>query len=430
MRPNILVITSHDSGRHLACYGAGVATPAIDSFAASGVKFTRMFSVAPICSPSRGALLTGTFPQRNGLMGLAGGQWAWELNDYHRHLSHVARTAGYATHLFGHQHDTDFVERLGFDELHAYLSPHDRSPAKNAPAIAEAFAAFCRERPSDPPFYAQMGFFETHTPHDFGGAVADDPADVEIPPFTCADDQTVRQAVAALNGATRQLDRAIGITLQALRDCGIERDTLVLFNTDHGPELPRGKWTMLDGGLGIASILRYPAGGVSHGRTCNGLFSNIDFLPTLADLTGLNIPHNCDGLSYANSARDAQSTLVNDAIYALSVGSEYAVRTNRYKLIRRFQGERVPSRAHGPDGRPLLMPTLRLFDLSIDPLELNNLADDPAHATALHEMDSRLWRWLESVQDPILRGPVPTPYYRTAIAAYHQWQQQPESHSR
>jgi len=416
-QPNILVITAHDSGAHYGCYGAGVATPAIDALAGDGVRCTRMFAVAPICSPSRGSLLTGQCPQRHGMMGLAGGPWAWELTDPQRHLSHVARRNGYGTHLFGHQHDTDYVERLGFDQLHQYLSPHNRDPQINAPNIARAFAEFVATRDAGKPFYAQMGFFESHTPWNFGGAV---PTDGPVPEWCQQDDDATRKRVAALNGAMRRVDDAVAIVTNALRTAGIERDTLVLVNTDHGPELPRGKWTMLDGGLRIGFVVRYPAGGITGGRTCELLLSNADFLPTLAELTGLHVDHAMDGVSVAATWRGGSAgSSVRDETHHISVDSEYAVRTDRFKLIRRFRGERI----EGLDatGRPNLIPAARLFDLVADPLELNNVIDDPAYAKAYGEMHDRLWRHLEAVGDPILRGAVATPFYEKSIRAYHTW---------
>lgn len=101
-RPNILIISTHDTGRHFGCYGVPTArTPAIDGLAAEGVKFNRMFAASPICSPSRGALLSGQYPLTNGLVGLAGGNWNWELADYRVHLSHRLRDLGYHTAMFG-----------------------------------------------------------------------------------------------------------------------------------------------------------------------------------------------------------------------------------------------------------------------------------------------------------------------------------------
>lgn len=421
--PNIVVLTSHDSGRHFGCYGAGVETPNIDALAADGVRCTAMFAVAPICTPSRGALLTGQCPQRSGLMGLAGGPWMWEMRDPAAHLSHVARAAGYATHLFGHQHETDDVARLGFDALHTYLSPHDRDPANRAPAVARSFADFCSGRERSRPFYAQMGFFETHTPWAFGGAVADDPARVRVPTFANRDDDATRRQVAALQGAARQLDEAVGIVTAALRESGFEDDTLVLFNTDHGPELPRGKWTLLDGGLGIAFIVRWPAGGVRGGRTSDWLLSNADFVPTLAELTGLPTSHPLDGRSFAPALRgEAGAMPARDEVHALYVDvPQYAVRTRRYKLVRTFRGTRQEPPSVDDADRPRLVPAAQLFDLAHDPLELHDVAADSAYRETLTDMDGRLWRWLEAVGDPILRGPVPTPFYERAIGDYHRW---------
>jgi N-sulfoglucosamine sulfohydrolase len=417
VRPNILVITSHDSGRHYGCYGAGVSTPNIDALAADGVRCSQMFSVAPICSPSRGSLLTGQWPQTHGMMGLAGGPWAWELFDYQRHLSHVARNVGYSTHLFGHQHDTDYVERLGFDRLYQYLSPHNRDYNINAPNIARAFADFAKTRDTSRPFYAQMGFFETHTPWDFGHAT---PVDgVPVPDWCQQNDAETRQRVAALSGAMKRVDEAVGICMAAIREAGIDRDTLVLVNTDHGAELPRGKWTMLDGGLGIGFMIRYPAGGVSGGRVCDQLLSNVDFLPTLVELIGLPVKHGMDGKSFAPALRGEPQPIVRGETHHISVDSEYAMRTGRYKLIRRFRGERIAGL--DPTGRPNLIPAVRLFDLERDPLELNNVAYDPAYTAVSEDLHNCLWRHLESVHDPILRGAVTTPFWHKAIKDYHAW---------
>ena len=103
--PNI-IITTHDTGRHFGCYGVETAhTPAIDAIAEDGFKFTRYFTTSPVCSPSRGAMLTGRYPQSNGLIGLTHSPWHWRFNEGERHLSHILRDAGYHTALFGLQHD-------------------------------------------------------------------------------------------------------------------------------------------------------------------------------------------------------------------------------------------------------------------------------------------------------------------------------------
>lgn len=429
-RPNVLVITTHDSGRHFGCYGIPtVRTPNIDALARDGVKFTRMFATSSICSPSRGSLLTGQYPQRNGLIGLAGGCWRWEMHDPTRHLSHVMQRAGYRTALFGIQHETSQPGRMGWQQHDPYLPAAEPGAPKDAVRVAQGFAEFIRrEGAEDRPFYAQMGFFETHTDYLRGPVEPDDGEGVHIPAYAeeklgqardgmaHPGDEALRDHLAAFQGSVRHADRAVGIAMEALREAGLEENTLVLYNTDHGVELPRAKWTMYDPGIGVAFILRWPGGDLTGGRTCDRMLSNVDFLPTLSELIDLPVEHDMDGVSFASALeRGSEGNGPREAVFSLFVNAElYAARTERYKLIRNFKEMYEPA----PEGgRRWAVPT-KLFDLEQDPLELNDLSDDPACAGVLEEMNGRLWDWLERVDAPILRGRVRTPYYEMSIADY------------
>lgn len=397
-----------------------------------------MFAASSICSPSRAALLTGQWPQRNGVVGLASAPYSWDLADARRHLSHVLREAGYETALFGMHHDAIDTASLGFDAVDPDALPEGQQSPRFGVRTAGAFSSFLRRRGArSRPFYAQIGFFETHTPFNHGGIEPDEAKGVWVPPFVEEpegqhlfrlhsgqpvdpfDAASMRRYVAALQGSVRCADDGVGIALDALRACGLERNTLVLFNTDHGLELPRAKWTLHDAGLRVAFILRWPGGGIGGGRTCDALHSNVDFVPTLADLTGLPVRHPLDGVSFAPSLRGAPPHApMRDAVFALFVNEElYGARTVRYKLIRSFQ----EGFDFDAQGRRRLRKPVRLFDLAADPLELRDVSDDPAYAAALSDMNARLWSWLESVDDPILRGPIPTPFYRRATADYQRW---------
>ncbi|MHB0936023.1 MAG: sulfatase family protein [Armatimonadota bacterium] len=426
-RPNIVIITTHDSGRHFGCYGVPtVRTPAIDALAADGVLFTQMYAASSICTPSRGALLTGQYPQTNGLMGLSEGIYNWTLRDHRRHLSHVLRAAGYRTYLFGLHHETRFHDQLGFDARNPCAAA---GPPQYALRTAGDFANFLREQGrGERPFYAQVGFFETHTPWTAGEVAPDDSRGVWMPPYTEDDDQRnlfkrhswyfnpfdeadTRRAVAEFQESLRCADQAVGMICAALRESGLEENTLLLFNTDHGPELPGAKWTMYDPGIGIAFILRWPGGGVTGGRQCDWLLNNTDFLPTLAELLDLPVAHAMDGVSFASALRGAGEP-PRDTVFSLFVNEElYCARTIRYKLIRRFAESHFPA--------------VQLFDLQHDPLERRDVAANPAYADALAGMNARFYAWLERVDDPILQGPIRTPYYESAIADYNADQDAP-----
>lgn len=425
--PNIVVVTCHDTGCHFGCYGADtVHTPAIDAFAADGVRFDGMFAVSPMSSPSRGSLLTGLYPQENGLVGLAGGRWGWELRSPALHLASMLSKAGYDTTLFGVHHETggDPMVTLGFEH---------RVVGGSAIDTASAFDEFCRTRhQGSSPFYAQVGFFETHTPYDFGDTPSDDERGVDIPLYVAphvecgpthlrffADDPAKTHAhMAGFQGSVRRADAGFGLIMESLRATGLDTDTLVLFTVDHGPELPGAKWTLFDPGLHVAFILRWPGGNVVGGRVCDWMLSNVDFLPTLHALTGIPLASHFSGYSFAAGCdRDGASlSSPRDAAYGVYImGDAYAVRTDQFKLIRGF-GECPPD----PDSGNLC-PLAQLFDLHADPLETRNVIDDPAYAAAAELMNGLLWQWLEDVDDPILNGPVPTPTYHQAIAPYRHW---------
>ena len=115
-RDNVLIVHWHDLGRYLGVYGhADVSSPRLDQLAAQGILFTRAHATAPLCSPSRGSLFTGRYPQSNGLLGLA--HHGWEYRSGVRTLPHLLTESGWHTALFGMQHETSCPSRLGFDEF-------------------------------------------------------------------------------------------------------------------------------------------------------------------------------------------------------------------------------------------------------------------------------------------------------------------------
>lgn len=161
--PNILFMTSHDTGDWLGCCGhRRVHTPNLDSLAAEGCRFANSFCTSPVCSPSRGAMMTGRYPQTNGLMGVIQTPYRWCFHEGERHLSHLLSEQGYHTVLFNHQHEAPHDSPLGFRErrlvdcgsFELLAGEH----VSTADQTAEAVSQFLSERSSvDSPFYAQVG---------------------------------------------------------------------------------------------------------------------------------------------------------------------------------------------------------------------------------------------------------------------------------
>lgn len=427
-RPNIVVITTHDSGCHFGCYGVPtVQTPHIDALAADGVRFTRMYATAPICSPSRASLMTGQYPARHGLLGLTGvsrdgtRNWGGRMTDPSHHLSQTVRNWGYQSVLFGHQHEVGEPDVPGHDLINPAANGAEPLTSHAASAVAARFAQWVGGRSGQTPFFAQIGFHETHTPYDANGIQPDDTRGVWVPPYcenpgvrrafaglsralaNAHDDAALRQHLAMFQGSLRAADHSVGVILQSLREAGIENDTLVLFNTDHGPELPHAKWTVHDAGCRIAFILRWPGGGIRGGTTCDDLLSNADFVPTLAQLLGVDVPYPVDGVSFAGAlTTPAIKTVPRDAVLSyMHYGNIFSLRTDRFNLIRCLKGG-VQATDRGYRTRY----PFELFDSKCDPLELKDVSKDAAYSADLQSLEKRFWKVLEDLEDPILRTPL------------------------
>ncbi|MCC5842652.1 MAG: sulfatase [Verrucomicrobia bacterium] len=404
-KPHLIVISTHDSGKWFGCYGHGtVHTPHIDRLASEGVTLDGYFSVSPICSPSRGAAMTGLAPQRNGLVGLT--HHGFRLNDGVKHAAELLRERGYEPVLFSFQHEADEGgwKRLGFERYEVPQTGDPQYPFmfKSAPEVAEGFAAFLETRSDDRPFYAQIGFNETHTPFWFGGAVPDRSRGVEVPPYLERTGEAEHH-FAGLQGAIRQADEGVGRILAALDAHGLRDETIVVFTSDHGIESRRDKWTLYDPGLEIPCIFRGP--GIPAGRRLGDVQSNLNFLPTLLQLAGLPPLAEADGTAFADRVCDPEGASPDEAPFfgVYYNGACRCIRTRAYKLIWNLGPE--PYRVPPPErldasGPAVARPVWELYDLRADPDEFNNLAGSEALRETESDLRTQLLKWLRDVGDP------------------------------
>jgi N-sulfoglucosamine sulfohydrolase len=410
--PNIVYIHSHDSGRYLQPYGHAVPTPNLQRLASEGMLFRKAFSAAPTCSPSRSALLTGQCPHQNGMLGLA--HRGFQMTDYNRHIVHTLRSAGYVSVLAGLQHVAPKPEMIGYDEI---ISPKSTSAVAVAPVAAKFL-----DRTHTKPFFLDVGFFETH--REYPAPTAADDERYTMPPTPIPDTPQTRKDTAAYHASARVLDAGVGQVLDALERNGLSGNTLVISTTDHGVAFPLMKCNLEDFGWGVSMIMRGP-GGFTGGKVCDALISHVDVFPTICELAGLQRPQWLEGKSMLpvirGEAQEINEEVFAEVNYHAAYEPKRAVRTQRWKYIRRYGNKKTPVLPNCDDGlskslwveygwKNMVLPEESLYDLIFDPTEHHNLAGETGSQAVLKEMRQKLDRWMKATNDPLLRGPVPAPH--------------------
>jgi arylsulfatase A-like enzyme len=411
MRTNILYIHSHDTGRYVQPYGHAIPTPNIQWLADQGVMFRNAFCAAPSCSGSRAALLTGEYCHTNGMIGLA--HRGFSLNDYDHQFVRVVRSAGYHSELIGEQHISADPGILGYDVVRQIP---DTSVSSVGPAAIESLTDGIRE-----PFFMSVGFFETHRSFFAPSSVRD--RVYSLPPPFLPDTPEIREDIAAYKASARSLDHGVGSVLNALQETGLDERTLVICTTDHGLAFPTAKASLLDRGIGVMLIIRGP--GFTGGRARDELVSHVDLFPTLCDTAGIEHPPWLVGRSLVplvagEEAPETRGEIFSELTYHAAYEPQRAIRTERYKYIRRFDDYPYPVLPNCDDSPSKAAYIARgwatravsresLHDLFFDPGEGRNLIDDPEYAAVRTELRGRLEEWMEQTDDPLRHGQIPIP---------------------
>jgi arylsulfatase A-like enzyme len=420
-RANVLLVHWHDLGRYLGVYGhTDVSSPRLDQLAGEGILFTRAHATAPLCSPSRGSLFTGRYPQSNGLVGLA--HHGWEYRPDVRTLPQILSEYGWHSALFGMQHETSYPARLGFDEFDVSNSYCEY--------VVERTQQWLRDYDESRPFLLTAGFFETHRPYPRDRYQPADADTVDTPDYL-PNTIEVRQDLADFYGSIATADAAVGRILDTLGETGLDASTWVVFVTDHGAAFPRAKSTLYEAGTGIAMIIRPPTGTAIAPTVYDDLFSGVDLLPTLLDLLGIAEQDGIEGISHAEAlVAPDHAAPVRDHVYTTKTYHDSfdpirAIRTKDFSYIENYARrplldlpwdiEESPS---GHAVAPLVTaprPERELYDLRIDPTETNNLLAgnglDGADAIAT-DLAVRLQDWRERTGDVI-----PSDFAGSRIAA-------------
>jgi len=435
-RPNVVLFITHDTGFAVSpCGWKTVHTPACERLAREGVRFNNSFCTAPLCAPSRAALVTGRHPHQNGVMGLTGAQTGgFDLYEGEKHAAQLFADAGYESILCGFEHESPHWEKLGFERAISGGGGWFNGGGDTR-EHAGHIDDFLEQRDPERPFFMQIGSHETHHAWTAFDTEPDDSLGLTLPP-AIKDTPEVRREVAEFQGAVRRLDQCLGDILDVLDRRGVADDTLFVFTTDHGIDFPRAKGACYDAGIAAFLFMRYPAGAWSAGAARDELISNVDVLPTLLEACGIDAPTHPAGRSFLPLLRtDTASDEPYEPRDAVFAGKTYhdtydpqrCVRTARFKYIRHFAVNIfIDLRLATITRRDQFATDWRrrtdeeLYDLENDPDETHNLADDPACADQLKSMRRRLLHWMRQTSDPLLQGPVQSPHHQRLLDAFLQ----------
>lgn len=349
---NILYLHCHDAGRYLSPYGYALPTPNLHAFAARATLFRQAYCAGPTCSPSRAALLTGRYPHEAGMLGLA--HRGFGLKDPRQHLAAFLKRHGYETVLSGIQHefheDHHPAEEV-YDRMLPWPETIHGDKTKMDPAIAQNAADFLREtKDNDAPFFLSCGFVFPHrafVPNDRFNP------NYVMPPACLPDTPEMRKDWSEYMRTVEIMDEAAGKVLDALRASGRDKDTIVIFTTDHGVAFPWMKCNLYDAGMGVALMIDFPDN-PRRGHAVDSLVSHLELFPTLCDYLGFTPPEGLRGHSlrplFDGEAEELRDEVFSEVTYHAGYEPKRAVRTRRYKLIRWYDNDPTPVLANCDDG--------------------------------------------------------------------------------
>lgn len=427
---NILYMHTHDSGRYIQPYGYAVSTPNLQQLAEEGTLFRHCYCAGPTCSPSRAGLLTGMSAHSSGMIGLA--HRGFGLKDYSRHLARFLSSNGYETALCGVQHEASWKRRneLGYEKILEKPNPDkDKGFAASDLFNANQAAEYLLDKKDrkGKPFFLSFGMINTH--RDYPEVAQDINPNYVIPPLPMLDTADNRKDFAAFMTAVRSVDKCAGIVLDALKQSGMEDDTIVIFTTDHGISFPKMKCNLYDTGIGVSLIMKF-AGSKRKGVALDTLVSQIDVFPTLCDMLGLEKPDWLEGNSI-KPVLDGETDKIRDEIFSeVTYHAAYepmrCIRTERYKLIKYYDNHNsyVPANIDDSISKSFYVDhgyldarrdMEELFDLYLDPMERVNLVCDERYGEVYKNLSARLEKWMSETNDPLLKGgKVPKPEGATA----------------
>lgn len=419
-RPNILWLVAEDLSPIIPPFGDHtVETPNLSRLADEGVRYSNVFSTSGVCAPSRAAIATGMY--QNG------------IGAHHMRTTNIT---GYGPNGLPSYEAVPPPEVRMYSEYFRKAGYYTSNNAKEDYQFRKSVVAWddsstdahWRNREPGQAFFSVFNFGITHESQIWRQAenplLVDENLEVPIPPYL-PDTEIAKQDIRQVYSNIVAMDQQVGVILQQLEDDGLLDSTIIFWYTDHGGPLPRQKRLLYDSGMHLPLIIRFPDGWRA-GETDDQLISFVDFKSTAMSLAGIEPPDYVNGRAFLG---EFESPEVREYVHGAAdrFDTEYdtirAVRDKRFKYLRNFQTDKgyyLPLSYR--EQMPIMQELLRLrdednltdaqaqwfreskaeeelFDTSVDPYELNNLATNPAYEEKLVEMRNELESWMEAIDD-------------------------------
>ena len=438
---NVLIVSVDDMAYNsIGAFGCRVKdiSPNIDRLAQEGIRFNHAYNNTSVCQPSRQSWLTGLYPHNNGSEGLE------PINEFVVTLPEILKNEGYINGILGKEIHHQPTERFFWDFIpfktekdSVWRKGESRNPSLFYEYSKKFFDLAIQE---NKPFFFSVNSHDPHRP--FAGSALDsaswggnippvtrifDANEIEMPGYL-PDIPDVRKEMAQYYNSVHRSDQSIGAVLKALKESGLENNTLVIFLSDNGPAFPFSKSQCYLNSTKTPLIIRWP------GKTKPGLIDNehlisgIDLMPTILEAVGIEMTTNVDGVSFLPVLLEdsfKEKDYVFNTFYQVFAKIRYPMRSiqdKEFGYIYNFwsDGSRTISgdatggltwkamvKAAETDTEIAKRVELfrrrvkeEFYDLKNDPDALKNLIDDPAYSQKINEFRERMIQAMKQYNDP------------------------------
>ncbi|XP_034935462.1 N-sulphoglucosamine sulphohydrolase [Chelonus insularis] len=460
---NVLLLLADDGGLQMGAYRNKICqTPNLDKLAKEGLIFNNAYTSASSCSPSRASILTGLPSHQNGMYGLHHGVHHFQSFDNVLSLPTILKKKNVLTGIIGKKH-VGPSQVYSFDFAKTEETNSILQVGRNVTKIKLLVRKFLsKAKQSDRPFFLYVAF---HDPHRCGhtnprygnfcekfgngdvgmGSIPDwQPIyyqwDQVVVPYYIQDTEMARRDIAAQYTTISRLDCGIGLVLKELEDSGFKDNTLVIYTSDNGIPFPNGRTNLYDPGMVEPFILSSPYHKERRNQVTYSMTSLLDIVPTILDWYNISRDNIYEKIKLTGKSLlpllTKEPVTKDEIIFASQTHHEVTMyypmrvaRTKRYKLIHNLN-YRMPFPIDqdfylSPSFQDLLnrtrlqmplrwtktlnnyynRPEWELFDLKLDPEELNNIADKSSMKNVFEELKKKLFQWQKDTDDPWICAP-------------------------